>query len=398
MSGSARFHKRQTDCAVHRVYQELASDPLALETFQELLYCARTRAARLFEAPVVNGRHLGVDALVHLSRSKHAHMRLAADWAGTTASWQPAVTSLASHLICQYDVPAFLTSSWYASDTHADTKRGWFVAYSRGMSFRSLCLPMVMTRKMEDIFLTSKNHLPVEHAMRRAELLALGASAQIVDAVLATPLATNLRHSAFWRTFWIFLIANANVVDPAQIGPMIDYIDTIRHQSVTVETLNGRMEVGPPQPTFSMKGRTVQSMLRLMQDWHRSLRIGGPVCYWNRSPFAPLVLEDANQEDPETPRYWQIVELTDSAQLRKEGSALHHCVASYAWRCRSGISSIWSLRLWRGEKFRHVLTIEVNLSKRAVVQARGLNNRNACGKPRQLLESWALRERLRIAV
>jgi hypothetical protein len=34
------------------------------------------------------------------------------------------------------------------------------------------------------------------------------------------------------------------------------------------------MEPDPPQPEFSIKGRTVQSMLRLMQDWHRSLGLG----------------------------------------------------------------------------------------------------------------------------
>ena len=31
------------------------------------------------------------------------------------------------------------------------------------------------------------------------------------------------------------------------------------------------MEFDSPGPAFSMKGRTVQSMLRLMRDWHRSL-------------------------------------------------------------------------------------------------------------------------------
>jgi hypothetical protein len=91
-------------------------------------------------------------------------------------------------------------------------------------------------------------------------------------------------------------------------------------------------------------------------------------------------------------------ELTNSAQLRTEGSALHHCVASYAQQCRLGISRIWSLRIHRGDKVRHVLTIEVNPARHAVVQARGFANRPASGKPLLLLQQWAGRERLRMAI
>ena len=156
----------------------------------------------------------------------------------------------------------------------ADKKRGWFVAHSRGASFRSLDLPIVMTRKMEHIFLASQDHLPIEHAIRKAELLALGAPAEFVKAMMSTRLATDLRHGEFWRTVWIFLIANAGDVDPTQIGPMIDYIQAVRHDRIKVETQDGMMEFDPPQPAFSMKGRTVPSMLRLMRAWHQESRRG----------------------------------------------------------------------------------------------------------------------------
>ncbi len=59
----------------------------------------------------------------------------------------------------------FLTSSWYSfEDTAADEKRGWFIAHAHGASIRSLNLPIVMTRKMEHIFLASPDHLPIEPA------------------------------------------------------------------------------------------------------------------------------------------------------------------------------------------------------------------------------------------
>ena len=101
--------------------------------------------------------------------------------------------SLAQHLIGKDTAPAFLAASWYATDDpYAERKREWFVAHARGASFRSLDLPIDVTRKMEHIFLMSRDHLTIEHAMRRAELLALGAADELVRAVLATRSAADL--------------------------------------------------------------------------------------------------------------------------------------------------------------------------------------------------------------
>jgi|SRR5579871_295421 len=401
MSWSERFvrdHRRRTDCAIHHAYAELSFDTSVLEKFCELLHCARKRAARLFEAPIVNGRHSGVDTLVNLSRFRGAHIRPASDWAGSSSSWRPAVSSLARHLICEYRVPVFLASCWYATDSAADKKREWFIAHSNGVSFRSLDLPIVMTRKMEHIFLASQDHLPIEHAIRRAELLALGAPSELMRAILSTRLTTDLRHGEFWRTVWMFLIDNAGDVDPVQVGPMIDYIQAVRHERITIDTPDGTVKLDPPQPAFSMKGRTVQSMLRLVHTWHRSLGAGGAAYSWTRSPFEPFQIAEPSRDHPEMPRRWLMLELTNSAQLRSEGAALHHCVASYADRCYRGVSSIWSLRVWQGERVQHVLTVEVDPKRRTVVQARGRANRTASGKSLKLLQDWAVRERLKMAV
>jgi hypothetical protein len=143
---SVRYHKRQTDCAICGAYARLTTDAPAVTTFHELLHYVQNRAARLFEAPVLNGLHPGVEALVNLSRFGNAH------------------------------IP-------------------------------SLDLPMVMTRKMEHIFLRSHDHLAIEHAIRPAELLAPDAPAEFVQEVLSTRFATDLSNGTFWRTAWSFLVA-----------------------------------------------------------------------------------------------------------------------------------------------------------------------------------------------
>jgi hypothetical protein len=377
-----RYYKRQTDAAIHDAFKLFSADSAAGALFHELLHCVRTRAPRWFEAPVLSGSHPSVQALVHLAQFHRAHIRPAADWLGNSSSWQRALSSLAHHLVGRYPVPAFLASAWYVTDEAADRKRHWFVAHAGGARFRSLDLPVAMTRRMEHIFLASPDHFAIEYALRRAELLSLGVPAAFVEPVLSTRLATDLTNGAFWPTVWAFLIANAGSLDPVHIAPLIDFLQAIREE----------------HPAFTLKGRTVASLLRLMKEWHRSLGLSSSATAWTPSTLQPMVLEEPSQDPSVPPKRWHLLELTNSAQLRTEGVALHHCVASYAHRCHGGLSRIWSLRLRRGENVQHVLTIEVDPKRRAVVQARGRANRPASGKPLRLLEDWAAREKLQLAM
>jgi hypothetical protein len=377
---------------------QLAGQSGAVERFHEILRGVRQRAPRLFEAPILDGRHLGVEALTNLARHHKWHLRPVRDWMGEGASWQPVLNSLAHHLVCKFRVPAFLASAWYATDAGADKKRGWFVEHAGGVSFRSLDLPMEMTRKMEHIFLASHDHLPIELAMRLAELRALHAPAALINAISSTRLATQLENGEFWRTFWMFLVQNASELDLRQVAPMIDYIQAIRHERITIETADGRIVVEPPQPDFSLKGRKVPSLMRLMREWHKSLGTNGPNLSWKSTPFQPMLVQERVEDALKPARHWHMTELTSSAQLRREGAALHHCVASYAYQCSRGSTSIWSLQLWQEGKVRPVLTVEVDPGRKTVVQVRGCANRTASGRPLRLLQNWAEREGLKMAV
>jgi hypothetical protein len=84
---------------------------------------------------------------------------------------------------------------------------------------------------------------------------------------------------------------------------------------------------GSAHPSFSMKGRTVQSMLRMMQEWHRSLGLGNGGLTWPPSPLRPMLIEEPSHDPSAPASVWQLMELTNGARLRAEGTALHHCVA-----------------------------------------------------------------------
>jgi hypothetical protein len=393
-----RHHQRQTDHAISDAFARLRTDAQGWSSFAALLDVARRRAPGLLTAPIAAGRHPGVDALEQLARAAERQLRPAAAWEGSGASWHGAVHSLARHLVATYPVPAFLGAAWYAGeDERGPAQRRWFVEHARGRPFRSLELPFAMTRRMEHLFLKSPAHLSVPYALRRAELLGLGAEPTLAETILATRPASSLEHGDFWQTAWRFLIANRGSVAPEQIAPLVDFFDGIRHERAVVETPSGTELRDPLDPDFSLKGRTVRSVLRLMHEWHRSLGRAASAARWTPSPFKPMRLEFPNQNPLLPPTVWLLVELTSAAELREEGASLRHCVAIYSRRCVNGDSRIWSHRRRHGDgPVRSVLTIEVDPRRQAIVQLRGWWNMLPGGRPFQIVRSWASRERLRI--
>jgi hypothetical protein len=252
---------------------------------------------------------------------------------------------------------------------------------------------------MERLFLASPDHLTVEQAMRRAELKALGASPELIRRVLATRLGSDLSHGEFWRTVMGFFVRFSDDLDHDMVGTIVAFLHAVRHERVEVQTDDGLTFMAPPQPGFSMKGRTLQSVLRLVDGWHKSLGLSaGGHLRWDRSRHRPVIFQDEPVDADTAPVMWEFVELTNGTELRREGAALRHCVASYAYLCVRGASRIWSLRRRSSRgTVRSVATIEVDPRTNAIVQARGYQNRAPSGKAMRLLEAWARRERLRIA-
>src|SRR5258706_10246103 len=152
---------------------------------------------------------------------------------------------------------------------------------------------------------------------------------------------------------------------------LFDFRHPVRNEPIAMDAADGVAMSPPPLPHFSLKGRTVQSLMRLMEDWHRDLGQGEGGLSWGPSSIRPLIQESPNDDPAMAPTIWEITELTSGGQLRTEGTALRHCVASYSYSCWKGRSRIWSLRRRKGRSYRSVVTVEVNPASRTIVQARG---------------------------
>ena len=237
--------KLRLDQAIGRAYRDLADDRCAAVRSK---ISSAARAVR----PVCSRERFGTTRSIirwprcGTSRGSRARfVRPLRDWHGERRSIYGDVSSLARHLLCRYDVPRFLSLVWFGDGSRrAVEKREWYVAHGNGQSVRSLDLPVRMTRKMERYFLSSPDHLSFESAVRRAELLALGARDDLIEAVLATHLGRDLAHGTFWRTLLAFLVRFRDELPARGRGPRATALR--RLVRILVLARNGAHLVAPP--------------------------------------------------------------------------------------------------------------------------------------------------------
>jgi hypothetical protein len=151
---------------------------------------------------------------------------------------------------------------------------------------------------------------------------------------------------------------------------------------------------------LSMKGRTPASLWKLVTEWHRELgRSAFAGTHWPRSGLREhawterVVFRKGDALHAED-HAWSIHELSSTTALRDEGRAMRHCVLTCAQACIARRTSIWSMRVETPNQFVRVLTIEVDMGRRRIVQARRRFNALPSEAERVRLARWAERERL----
>lgn len=380
-----------------RVCSSLKQQPGRLRAFLALVEGVRRRSDVLRTPADREGRYLQVEALRNLVAFRDRFVRAPDDWVGASG-----------HPLSVDPVPRFLAAVWFGEDRRTErVRRKWFVEHAAGRPLRRLQMPFVMSRRMEDELVRTADHVPVNHALRQAEVRAVGGSAALAGEVVASRLGTSFAEPTFWRTVIEWLVQHRDVVPLAQVRPIIDYLQAVRHERLMVDTPTGTVRHDPPLPAFSLQGRTYRSVMRLVTAWHAGIGCGGSTFTWPAARWRGLVYE-AEAEVGGHPGHrtqWSVVELTDRGQLAREGQSMHHCVGGYARACAAGRTSIWSVRRRSGTpaalacagEGRSLLTIEVHSASSTIIQIRGVANAPARGFPLRLVQQWAARERLSLA-
>lgn len=305
-------------------------------------------------------------------------------------------SDLLRHLFVAYDVPSFMDQVWFSENS---IYHNWYIHIGCGQNIRTAPdFPSHLTKKMAHQFLMAPKQYSVEEAIRWGQVHALGGDKRLMDALRGTHLINDFANDDFWMSVIRFFIANP-MLDVSHVNPILDFIWNQKFENQRIFVGRGLVEeIDPPQPNFTMKGRTPRTLLRQVNEWHRQLgketRDGD--YQWERSDIGEYHLK-LGSEKKQNVRFWHIQELLNSEELQDEGRRMNHCVKSFARSCHAGKISIWSLELEDKDERRKVLTIEVLLNERLIRQVRGKQNRSPNLKEKNILQQWANRENLRIA-
>jgi hypothetical protein len=387
--------------AVCRAYKSARECRRTSLAFRNLLRHVSTCSDLINDQPAMpqlGWRYTFVDGLLELARHSPSWIRLPTLWKPQTHNAGRQFASLARHLFAEWPVPAFMDSVWFLGNGRgAVEQQGWFLHIGKGQSIRTVDLPSPYTKKMAHHFMQAPADLTVEAALRWGQIHGLGGNARLARAIIGTWLGTSFDQDDFWVTVLQFFIANP-MLDLAHIGPIIDYIHHQRFVSQDVFVAPGVVERrGPAQPNFTMKGRTPASLLRQVEEWHRTLaRAEQPKAEWPGSGIRHFEFVEGTERGGNL-KIWTITELLSTKALIAEGRKMKHCVASYAHSCARGACSIWALEVETFEGRSKILTVEVRNREKLICQARGKCNALPDEKHRSILRRWAEQAGLSLA-
>ena len=306
-------------------------------------------------------------------------------------------SELLRHLFVTYDVPPFMDRVWF---TENETHQNWYKHIGIGQNIRTAPdIPVQLTKKMAHHFLKAPKQYTVDEALRWGQIHALGGDKRLVDAFRGTPLIRNFSNDDFWLNVFRFFIANP-MLDVNHVNPIVDFIWNQKFENQQIFVDRGVVEeIDPPQPNFTMRGRTPETLLHQVNKWHQQLGkdTREDNLEWTRSKIGELLLRERSNEKNST-KSWRIRELLSTDELIDEGKAMYHCARSYAKSCYTGKTSIWTLESEDDDNGRRKeLTIEVLLGEKLIRQVRGKRNRLPTLKEKSMLSRWAKKEKLEIA-
>jgi hypothetical protein len=329
---------------------------------------------------VLHRPELGM-AVAALAERYTQRVREVTDWKPKSSNVYRQLTGLVQHLFDRYgNTPEWLIESWTRPTLVEDGVNlpDLTIHLGKGQSLRSFPgLPVALNKRLEHGMRQAPAGCTFREALRYAQLAARNALAWWGVVMESRLGRAPLVDDDFWLGVVDFFLATP-MVDPRHFGPVCDWIHQKRSVGIGTELA---------QPGFSLKGRSMASVLAQTEAWHRGLtrqrRQSGEVVMPANTRWSGLLV--ANFMAGRV----RIEQLTSYEQLVDEGRAMHHCVASYLQSCRKGHCGIFSFTV-DGVR---ALTLEVT-ADRTVVQVRGKFNRWMSKKEHAWITQWLDQSRL----
>ena len=304
-------------------------------------------------------------------------VREPAEWKSKSYNHEKQIIDFVKWIYCLYDAPIFMfeifTKPRVRGQLVSDkivNHLNWFLVIAGGQSFQKY-IKGFLTKKEAHWFLNAPNNNTIKENLWWAKCRAEG-----LDESLSQGLVKRfLREVEFSdEGFWFDLIKLIKREErKANISILSDVMDFLRDRQRN-------------QPNFSLKGRTLGSLIKLSNQWHRAMqmrRFGDANLTWKG-----IEIDDWHWHDKDQKITWFVTQLKSSKELWYEGRKMHHCVASYGHRCYDGLSAIFTMtssdNINAPDKH---LTIEINKNK-GLVQAKGKMNRHPSGMVLMVLNKW----------
>jgi hypothetical protein len=301
-------------------------------------------------------------------------------WKKNIFEWKPKskqailqVKELAGYLFCQYKVPDFMYQAFYESNNLLFVE--WFIHLGTGRKVKELRdIPIPFTQRMGHYFLQSPSNMNIPEALRWAQVRGLGGDEKIAARIAYSWLGSkSFERESFWERFMQILVAGG-MFNHSKIGELIDYVREAKRVNAT----------------YSLKGRTLQSLLKQSDEWHKRSSHSVTLQYWQSSGIEGCKFEREHG-------HITVEELISTRELIDEGKKMRHCVGSYSHSCAKGRTAIFSFRKYSFDMLEEILaTIEVNISLKRIVQAKGRMNRPISNEVRKCMEVWAKKQALSI--
>jgi hypothetical protein len=347
----------------------------------ELLLWAAVSAPQLVTGRTLRGALYG-EALCALAAQRSQFLRPVAGLQARGRSRHQLFASVAEQLLARWPVPEVGLSVFVAPEAHPNLG-AFYGRLGQGENIRRL-VPMVsLTRRAAHLFGEAPSELgSVFAALRWAQVRALGGGERIAREMAGTLLGRRTFPEATER--FALQLMRWRVQHPE--------LDRRRWPEVVLWALARAEE----RPSFAMGGRSMSKVVAAAQRWQMMMSEAGgaELRRYERSGVEtrryPREVRGGGEES------WRFVEVTDSLELYREGDVMRHCVFTYADEVEEKRSAIFSLVREQAGWMKRALTVEVDLEKQAVIEARGRHNRDPTAEELCVLEAWTRDTGLRL--
>ncbi|OJJ18846.1 hypothetical protein BKI52_25070 [marine bacterium AO1-C] len=333
----------------------------------------------------------------------------APQWARDPKGWMPdentcdseeLALDLIHYLFAKFPVPKFMNQAW---DELNERYIRWFIHLGSGLNIRTAPgLPIELTKRMAHYFTIAPEDYTIQKALRYAQIMGMGGTEQLVDDLDVTSVARMLEHKDFWSTVLQFFTENKGF-EAEDMNKVVEYIYHQKFLPRRTRNREGKWEMlPPPKPQLRIKGRTMDSLNKSVEKWQEELdrerellnKLGeDEFIQWRAVPIRDF--KHVTQRGGRLETY-SITQLVSNFELKEEGKAMNHCVATYVEECIEGDSSIFMMTLKSRQyhKPKRLVTIEVGMTDHLVLQVKAKNNEPPSQEILDIIGIWMDAEQL----